>query len=372
MPKISVIIPSYNHAKFVRETIDSVLSQSFRDLEVVVTDDHSSDATAQEVRAISDARVLFAELPHNSGVCVAANASIKRSTGEYLATLSSDDLFLPGKLERQANFLDAHSDVGAVFGYPKFIGGSGRPLDDAETFYGGVFRVRNRPREQWLKHLFLHGNMFCSSTALIRRSCLDAIGVLNPALAQVPDLELWVRLLKRYQIHVMEEPVAAFRVLDEQKNASAPRPEGIVRLHWELRKVLEHYLDLERSDFAQVFPEFAGYVVAQRRASWLAALARRVLDRYLGHNAAVVGGPEARASTAAEKSLPIAWYLAEIALEVGRPAHVMFALDAMYGALAEMDDDARYREFINLTGKYDPFGVLSQLPINRLVVRPNQ
>jgi len=371
MPKISVIISSYNHAKFVRATIDSVLSQSLQDFEVVVTDDHSSDATAQEVRAIADSRVSFTELQRNSGVCVVVNDSIQRSTGEYLAMLSSDDLFLPGKLERQAKFLDAHADVGAVFGYPIFIDASGGELPDAATFYGSVFRVRNRPREQWLRHLFLHGNMLCSSTALVRRSCYDDIGPFNPALAQVPDLEMWVRLLKHYPIHVIEEPVAAFRILDDQMNASAPRPDRTVRLHWELRKVLEQYLDLEPSEFARVFPEFAEFVLRAPQSGWLAGLARRMLERYLGRNDKVSGERDARSSTVPKQPLPIAWCLAEIALEVGRPAHVMFALDAMYGALGEMGDDARYREFIRLTGRYDPFGVLSQLPINRALDLPS-
>jgi glycosyltransferase involved in cell wall biosynthesis len=365
MPKISVIIPSYNHAKFVRATIDSVLSQSFQDLEVIVTDDHSTDATAQEVRAIADARVSFAELPRNCGVCVAGNASIQRSTGEYVANLSSDDLFLPGKLERQAKFLDAHADVGAVFGYPIFIDASGGELPDDATFYGSVFRVRNRPREHWLRHLFLHGNMLCSSTALVRRSCYDDIGLLNPALAQVPDLEIWVRLLKRYQIHVIEEPVAAFRILDEEKNASAPRPEGTVRLHWELRKVLEQYLDLERTEFAKVFPEFAAYVLRAPKSGWFAAFARRILERYLGRRDKLPDARNTQSSTTPDQPLPVAWCLAQIALEVGRPAHVLFALDAMYGVLGEMGDNARYREFIKLTGSYDPFGVLSKLPTNR-------
>ena len=370
MPKISVVIPSYNHARFVRETIESVLSQSFRDLEVVVTDDHSSDATAQEVRSIADPRVSFAELDRNSGVCAAVNASIERSSGQYVAMLSSDDLFLPDKLAKQTRFLDEHDDVGAVFGYPTFIDEAGAPLTDDETFYGGVFRVRNRSRDQWLRHLFLHGNMLCSSTALVRRRCYDEVGPFDPALAQVPDLEMWVRLLKRYPIHIIEEPVAAFRILDDQMNASAPRPDRTVRLHWELRKVLEQYLDLEPSEFARVFPEFAEFVLRAPQSGWLAGLARRMLERYLGRNDKVSGERDARSSRVPKQPLPIAWCLAEIALEVGRPAHVMFALDAMYGALAEMGDDARYREFIRLTGRYDPFGVLSQLPINRALDFP--
>jgi len=370
MPKVSVVIPSYNHAKFVRETIESVLSQSFQDLEVVVTDDYSSDATAQAVRAIADSRVSFAALSRNSGVCVAVNTSIQRSTGEYVAMLSSDDQFLPGKLEQQVKLLDANADVGAVFGYPIFIDASGRKLPDDATFYGGVFRVNNRPREQWLRHLFLHGNMLCSSTALVRRKCYDHIGLFNPALAQVPDLEMWVRLLKHYQIHVIEEPVAAFRILDEQMNASAPRPDRTVRLHWELRKVLEQYLDLERSEFARVFPEFAAYVLRGPKSGWLAALARRILERYLGRGDNLPDARNAQSSTTPQQPLPVAWCLAEIALEVGRPAHVLFAFDAMYGVLGEMGDDARYREFIRLTGRYDPFGVLSQLPINRALDVP--
>jgi glycosyltransferase involved in cell wall biosynthesis len=370
MPKISVIIPSYNHAKFVRETIDSVLSQSFEDLEVVVTDDHSSDTTAEEVRAIADPRVSLAQLDRNSGVCVAVNASIQRSTGEYLAMLSSDDLFLPGKLARQAEFLDLHSDIGAVFGYPMFIDSAGGQLSDDETYYGGVFRVRNRSREEWLRHLFVHGNMLCSSTALVRRSCYDNVGLFNPALAQVPDLEMWVRLLKRYQIHVIDEPLAAFRILDEEKNASAPRPEGRVRLHWELRKVLEQYLDLDRARFAKVFPEFASHVLEAPKSNWLAVLAGRILEHYIGRPPKTSRGADAQLSTTPARPLPVAWCLAEIALEVGRPAHVMFAFDAMYGALDEMGDSARYREFINLTGSYDPFGVLSKLPSNRALKAP--
>jgi len=370
MPKISVVIPSYNHARFVRETIESVLSQSFRDLEVVVTDDHSSDATAQEVRSIADPRVSFAELDRNSGVCAAVNASIERSSGQYVAMLSSDDLFLPDKLAKQTRFLDEHDDVGAVFGYPTFIDEAGAPLTDDETFYGGVFRVRNRSRDQWLRHLFLHGNMLCSSTALVRRRCYDEVGPFDPALAQVPDLEMWVRLLKRHQIHVIDEPMAAFRIIDDQKNASAPRPEGVVRLHWELRKVLEHYLDLNRAEFAKVFPEFAALVLDAPKSNWLAVLAGRILERYVGRPAKRSREIDTPLFTTATRPLPVAWCLGEIALEVGRPAHVMFAFDAMYGALGEMSDNARYREFIKLTGSYDPFGVLSTSPANRALKAP--
>src|SRR6267142_4516637 len=121
MPKISVVIASYNHEKYVRAAIESVLSQSFQDFEILVTDDGSVDRTVAEVRAITDPRLSLVALPHNGGACAAINASILRAAGEYVAILNSDDVFLPGKLERQVRYLDGNSGVAAVFTRPMFI-----------------------------------------------------------------------------------------------------------------------------------------------------------------------------------------------------------------------------------------------------------
>src|SRR5438105_15927460 len=106
MPKVSVLIPSFNHEKYVRAAIESVLTQSVQDFEIIVTDDGSRDRTAQEVVAIGDKRISLTVLPRNYGACIASNVSIRRAKGQYLAWLASDDLFLPGKLEKQSRFLD--------------------------------------------------------------------------------------------------------------------------------------------------------------------------------------------------------------------------------------------------------------------------
>ena len=119
-----------------------------------------------------------------------------------------------------------------------------------------------------------------------------------------------------------------------------------------------------------MFPEFAALVLEAPKSNWLAVLAGRILERYIGRPAKGSREIDARLSTTATRPLPVAWCLGEIALEVGRPAHVMFAFDAMYGALGEMGDNARYREFIKLTGSYDPFGVLSKSPANRALKAP--
>src|SRR5215813_7848077 len=121
MPRVSVCMASFNHEKYVRAAVESALAQSFQDLEILVTDDGSKDGTVDEIRAIRDPRVSMEVFPKNRRACLAKNACIRRSKGEYIANLNSDDLFLPGKLEQQVRFLDAHPEVGAVFGYLRLL-----------------------------------------------------------------------------------------------------------------------------------------------------------------------------------------------------------------------------------------------------------
>ena len=366
MPRVSVCIPSFNHENYVRAAIESVLAQSFQDHEVVVTDDGSTDRTVGEVRSIADPRVFLEALPQNYGACIALNSSIRRSKGEYVAILNSDDLFLPGKLQQQVRFLDDHQEVGAVFGYPTFVDEAGRHLADSDTFYGSIFRVENGTRFHWLRRFFLRGNALCHPSVLIRRRCYDEVGYYDPAFAQLPDLDMWVRLLQRHEIYVIKEPLVGFRILKNNQNASAPRPEVLVRLDWEERKILEHYAALDERSLVETFPELANYVERSTRPSWVARLAHKTLERYLHRDQTP---PENEGETPMERRRPALWRLAELALAVGKPAHVLFAFDAMYRVLARGNAEARcpewYREFIAYTGSYDPHGVLRRQPINR-------
>ena len=117
-PLVSVVVKSYNHAAFIGETIRSVLDQSVQDFEIVVTDDGSSDGTPDVVRGFADPRIHLEVFPRNRGISQAMNATIARARGTYVAILNSDDFALPGRLARQTAFLEAHSDVAAVFGLP--------------------------------------------------------------------------------------------------------------------------------------------------------------------------------------------------------------------------------------------------------------
>src|SRR4051812_30349914 len=101
MPKVSVIMASYNHAKFVQTAVQSVLLQTFEDWELCITDDASQDGTPDIVEAIDDKRIRLHRLPENRGVSAALNDAIRRSSGDYIAVLNSDDVFLSDKIRAQ-------------------------------------------------------------------------------------------------------------------------------------------------------------------------------------------------------------------------------------------------------------------------------
>ena len=258
MPRVSVFIPSYNHADYVGATIQSVLEQSFQDFEIVVTDDGSTDGTPDVIAAFDDPRIKLKRFPVNRGAAFATNDAIHRCSGDLLALLNSDDVFLPHKLERQVAFLDANPHVGAVFGFPEFIDKDGLRLAPGRNFGGKVFEVENRSQVEWLRHFFLKGNCICHPTMMIRRECYDTVGVYDARFATLPDFHMWMRLLTRYQIHVLPEVLIGFRELPNAANASAMRLDSYLRMVWEHARVRACYVQMPQHLFEAVFaPEIA-------------------------------------------------------------------------------------------------------------------
>lgn len=244
MPRVSVFIPSYNHAPYIGAAIRSVQAQTFQDFEIVVTDDGSTDGTAEIAAALEEPRLRLKRLPENKGAATATNDAIRRSRGEYLALLNSDDAFEPQKLERQVACLDANPEVGAVFAWPNFMNHDGAPIHPDQALNGHLFDVENRSQADWLRHFFFNGNCLCHPTLMIRRECYERMGLYDPRFAALPDLHMWIRLLAAYPIHVMPERLIRFRHLPNGANASSLRVDNYLRFTWENPQVLRLYATL--------------------------------------------------------------------------------------------------------------------------------
>jgi len=260
MPEVSVVIPSYNHEDYIEECINSVLKQSYQDFEIIITDDGSRDNTVKNILKFDDSRIKLYINRENKGACIAANHCIKQSSGKFIAMLSSDDVWMPDKLEIQVDFMKKHNNIAGVFTKIIGIDEDSHPIYDENFIFKDTFNVPNRTRYQWLNHFFYHGNCLCHPSSLIRRECYDQVGLFNPTMAGLPDLDFWVRLCFYKDIHIINKKLVKFRFFQNQLNASGHNPSNIRRIRFEYRKILDHYLNIDnKEDLLKIFPEASIY-----------------------------------------------------------------------------------------------------------------
>jgi glycosyltransferase involved in cell wall biosynthesis len=255
MPKISVIIPSYNHATFIAEAIQSVLNQTFQDFEILIIDDCSKDDSTHIINNFTDKRISFLINEQNIGACSTMNGLIELATGEYIALLNSDDIWESEKLAKQIEFMDSNKQYSAVFSDAQIINEDGYSFANQEHFYTTLFEQPNRSRFEWLNYFFNVGNCLCHPSILIRKSVYDDIGLYNPLMGSLPDFEMWVRVCLKYEIFIMPDKLVKFRILDNEQNASGLNPENIIACQFEYKHILDHFLKLSESEYEKVFNE---------------------------------------------------------------------------------------------------------------------
>jgi glycosyltransferase involved in cell wall biosynthesis len=237
---VSVVMATYNHARFVAQTIESVLSQRGVDVEFLIGDDGSTDGTREVVTAFNDPRIAFFPNAVNRGAALAINELIARARGEFVAIINSDDYWIDDeKLVRQAAILREDPRLAACFSRPVFVDKDGRTIEEAALSFGSVFHQGNRSQGRWLRHFFDTGNCLCHPTILIRRSCYDDVGRYDTRLAQLPDLDMWIRLVKRYPIRIEERATVAFRIRPGESASSQSAANSI-------RTINEHFLIASR------------------------------------------------------------------------------------------------------------------------------
>lgn len=225
MARISVIIPTYNRAQFIAAAIDSVLAQNLsgtgldmaRDVEILVADDGSTDDTAAVVAGYGD-RVRYLPLPHRGQPAAPRNAALAAATGEFIAFLDSDDLFLPLKFARQLPVLAADPTLALVYSEGRYF------VTDPAQSTGHVQAGLSAPSGDILTGL-MRENFLAPPVVLIRRTWLDAVGHFDesPELRGVEDYDLWLRLAIHAPARFIPGEVAAIRRHADNISANAAK-----------------------------------------------------------------------------------------------------------------------------------------------------
>jgi glycosyltransferase involved in cell wall biosynthesis len=203
VPKVSVVIPTYNRSHYVLGAMESVLGQSLGDLELIVVDDGSTDDTASAVRGVADPRVRL--LPRrNGGLQAALNQGFAVARGVYWARLDDDDLWAPDMLETTVGVLERRPDVGLVYAKSRAMDESGRPL----RF---TFGSRGRYPDDPLRSL-LASCCFGHHTTLTRRECFTDVGPFDEALRSCEDWDFFLRVARRHTVAFTDRVLSYHRV----------------------------------------------------------------------------------------------------------------------------------------------------------------
>ena len=215
LPRVSVVIPTYNRSRLLRETVESVLAQTYPNVETIVVIDGSTDDTAEMLAQYAGQVTVIRQA--NQGVAAARNRGMRAASGEYVTFLDDDDLILPAKIARQVHALSSHPDAGVAHCRYYFADEDGRYLQKKGLLPEGD-----------ILHRLLHTNFIWMGAPLIRRRCLDRVGGFDEHIpGTTADWDLWLRIAQAdYPFACVQEPLGVYRLQQDSMMADVARLEA--------------------------------------------------------------------------------------------------------------------------------------------------
>jgi glycosyltransferase involved in cell wall biosynthesis len=235
-PLVSICVLSYNHARYLPETLDSALAQTYPNVEIVVVDDGSTDdslAIARDYEARFPDRVKVYTHPNNEnrGISQTINLATNSSTGSYWSVLGSDDILYPDKIEKQTAFLDAHPELGFVYCYVDYMDFEGKKIP------GRLGKdITSEPES--LKTMIME-NYIPAMAIMARREAIARVGDHDPDLIY-SDWDFWVRLVSLYKGGFIAESLSLYRVHSNNVSVGTPRATQMSHIRDLYSKLLQH------------------------------------------------------------------------------------------------------------------------------------
>ena len=202
-PRVSVVIPTHNRVNLLSRAIQSVLNQTYKDFEIIIVDDASSDETGDMIENLSDPRIKYVRHVDNQGGAAARNTGIKHSRGSYIGFLDDDDEWLRTKLESQVEYLETERSVDVVY--------SGFLVRDLEK--GKIIgKVLPEKKGDIFSDLLRDNCVGTTSTVLIRNDCLERSELFDEKMPSCQDWDMWLKLSKCCVFDYIDEPLVIYNI----------------------------------------------------------------------------------------------------------------------------------------------------------------
>ena len=205
-PKVSLVMKVYNGEKYLREAMESILSQTFTDFEFLIIDDGSKDSSAEIVRSYQDKRIRFLQNEKNMGLCATQNRVIEEARGEYIAVMDCDDISYPTRFEKQVKYLDEHPEVMMCGSFRNDI------VDGKESPFQQIMNLEHST----LGFSLFFGNMFFTHSSIMFRSAqYHEEGLSYGAAPIAEDYGIIIEMAKRYEVALIPERLIAYRIYNQ-------------------------------------------------------------------------------------------------------------------------------------------------------------
>ena len=251
---VSIVMVKYNQEKFLKKAIDSVLIQTYKNWELIIVDDGSTDRSVDIIKEYEDDRIKPIFLQENSHICIATNTGFAAVNGKYIARLDSDDIWEKEKLEKQMDFLQQNPDAKVCFTQIELIDENGENINDREPELLSLYNSRQKSREEWIKFFFFVGNSLLP-TLVFEKKLLDIVGGFKLNYCQTHDFEFLIRLIKHTDFYFVEEELVKYRRTSAQNSASTVKKN--TRFFNEYMDIRYHFFENMSDElFISAFKEF--------------------------------------------------------------------------------------------------------------------
>ena len=250
-PLVSIFILCYNHGKYISQAIESVINQTYKNIEIVIVDNASTDNSKSIIESYSrkDTRIKFFPMEHNLFPSAGSNFAIKQCKGDYICALSADDYFELNKVDVQLKYM-LSNDLTNTFTWVKVIDDNMKEL--IGHWADNLFNREFLPNE--MEKIFItQGNSICAITWMFKKTMFEKYGYFDHRLLQTQDFDLWLRISKNEKLNLLKKKLTCYRVRDDGNNLSSDKDNNVyLRTSFESTYYIRRILDFDNQLLSEI------------------------------------------------------------------------------------------------------------------------